>query len=207
MPPSDFFVPPESARAEIEVKKSRFIAEIFYAADASAAREQLKAQKTRYVDASHVVHAFITGAQGETRGMSDDGEPAGTSARPVMDVLAGKNYTNCLLTVARYFGGTLLGTGGLVKAYGDAAKAVIALCKSSPLVQKCRVSAQIPYESYERCARLFAQLGAEGVENVFETDVTITVELPQVHLEQLKKELADITSGRGVLQTLTTRQQ
>src|SRR5574344_183749 len=81
--------------------------------------------KIQYADATHVVHAFVTGTFGEVNGMSDDGEPAGTAGRPVLEVLKGSNITNVLLTVTRYFGGTLLGTGGLVKAYGDCAKLAI----------------------------------------------------------------------------------
>lgn len=113
------------AVSETLVKHSRFIAELLPCASQSDARELLKFQKAKYFDASHVVHAFVVGTSAEIRGMSDDGEPSGTAARPVLDVLCGKNCTNALLTVTRYFGGTLLGTGGLVKAYTDAAKAVI----------------------------------------------------------------------------------
>jgi uncharacterized YigZ family protein len=119
------------ASAEIKVKRSRFIAEVFPVTNAVHARETLKQQKARYAGASHVVHAFITGAQGEVRGMSDNGEPPGTAARPMMNVLGGKECTNILLTVTRYFGGTLLGTGGLARAYGQAAREVLARAETT----------------------------------------------------------------------------
>jgi uncharacterized YigZ family protein len=172
-------------QAEIEVKHSRFIAEVFPVASQIDARETLKSQKKRYEDASHIVHAFIAGAKGEIRGMSDDGEPAGTAARPIMDILAGKNCTNILLTVTRYFGGTLLGTGGLVKAYGDAAKAVLAVCDFKPLIEKCRFSFSIPYDAYAKAERFLLSAGAENVNAVFETAVTITGSIPKTDWEPL----------------------
>jgi uncharacterized YigZ family protein len=185
------------AQAEIEVKHSRFIAEVFPIASQIDAREMLKQQKKRYEAASHVVHAFIAGAKGEIRGMSDDGEPAGTAARPIMDILAGKNCTNILLSVTRYFGGTLLGTGGLVKAYGDAAKAALAVCRFEPLVEKCRFTFSIPYDAYAKTERFLPSAGAENVNAVFETDVTVTGTIPKNGWESLRAFISDLTAGKG----------
>ena len=78
--------------------------------------EYVKSQKAKYADATHVVHAFVIGPGAEVMGMSDDGEPSGTAGRPALDVLRGRGCTNTVLTITRWFGGTLLGTGGLVKA-------------------------------------------------------------------------------------------
>ena len=114
-------VPLEEATAELNVKNSRFISEVFPVSSQADAREKLHELKKKYSDATHVVHAFVVGASGEVNGMSDDGEPSGTAGRPVLDVLKGSGLTNILLTVTRYFGGTLLGTGGLVHAYSDSA--------------------------------------------------------------------------------------
>jgi uncharacterized YigZ family protein len=161
------------------------------------AREMLKSQKKRYEDASHVVHAFIAGAKGEIRGMSDDGEPAGTAARPIMDILAGKNCTNILLTVTRYFGGTLLGTGGLVKAYGDAAKAVLAVCEFKPFIEKCRFAFSIPYDAYTKAERFLLSSGAENVDTVFETEVTITGSIPKTDLGSLQALVRELNHDWG----------
>ena len=111
--------------SETIVKGSRFLSELLPCESQAEAREILKSQKTKYADATHVVHAFIVGKNAEVMGMSDDGEPGGTAGRPVLDVLKGSGCTNVILTVTRWFGGTLLGTGGLVKAYGNGAKDVI----------------------------------------------------------------------------------
>ena len=104
---------------EIIIKGSRFISEVFSVSSQQEARDRLHEQKLRYSDATHVCHCFIAGLKAETCGMSDDGEPSGTAGRPMLDILKGSGITNILVTVTRYFGGTLLETGGLVKAYGD----------------------------------------------------------------------------------------
>jgi uncharacterized YigZ family protein len=151
----------EGATATIEVKRSKFIADAFPLTGENPPRDILRRQKERYRDASHVVHAFIAGDTGEIRGMSDDGEPGGTAARPIMDIIAGIHCTNILLTVTRYFGGTLLGTGGLVRAYGAAARAVLSLCKTGPLPPPRRIlRCTVPYSRYESLARALTAIGA-----------------------------------------------
>ena len=110
---------------EETIKGSRFLSELFPCESQTQARDLVKAQKTKYPDATHVVHAFVIGPAAEILGMSDDGEPSGTAGRPSLDVLKGFGCTNTLVTITRWFGGTLLGTGGLVKAYSGGVKQVI----------------------------------------------------------------------------------
>lgn len=145
----------EEERAELIIKNSRFIAETFVVTNQAEARNKLHEIKEQYFDATHVVHAFIVGKAGETCGMSDDGEPSGTAGRPVLDVLKGTGITNILLTVTRYFGGTLLGTGGLVHAYGDSAKEVLAKVKTEELVEKVHFLFDADYSLYESIKRSY----------------------------------------------------
>ena len=184
---------------ETLVKHSRFIAELLPCASQSEARELLKSQKAKYADASHVVHAFVTGPSAEIRGMSDDGEPSGTAARPVLDVLCGRKCTNALLTVTRYFGGTLLGTGGLVKAYGDAAKAVIEkaerLGSFSELVEKTRFSFTASYVAYEKIRRLMKCYRLFGVEERFESAVSVSGEIESGELQDFSDAIRDASGG------------
>ena len=130
----------QSCSFEEVIKGSRFLSELIICESQSMARDLVKAQKTKYADATHVVHAFVVGKGAEVLGMSDDGEPSGTAGRPVLDVLKGRGCTNTLLTVTRWFGGTLLGTGGLVKAYSGGAKQVIQRADDlklfEPLIEK-----------------------------------------------------------------------
>ena len=123
-------------QTELVIKNSRFLNELFPCTKQEEARSIIKAQKTKYFDSTHVVHGFMLGLSGEIMGMSDDGEPSGTAGRPVLDVIKGRNCTNLVLTVTRWFGGTLLGTGGLVKAYGDGAKSVMEKAASDGLIQE-----------------------------------------------------------------------
>jgi uncharacterized YigZ family protein len=163
----------QGASAEVVVKSSRFIAETFPVTGAEDAREQLRLQKARYHGASHVVHAFVAGRAAELRGMSDDGEPPGTAARPIMDILAGRRVTGILLTVTRYFGGTLLGTGGLVRAYGDAARAVLPRCRFIPWRTLVPYECTVPYEHYAALRRRLEQEGAEDIQADFGTEVRL----------------------------------
>lgn len=190
------------AYAEITVKNSRFIAELFPVSDQKQAREKLREQKERYADAAHVVHAFIAGSGAEVMGMSDDGEPPGTAGRPVLDVLKGRRCTNLLLTVARYFGGTLLGTGGLVKAYGDAAKAVLAAAVFETLTAKSTFSCTVPYQLASQIKRYLCGIGAQHIEETYETEVTIRCRVDTARTQALAAFITDLTNGqrRAVIQ-------
>jgi uncharacterized YigZ family protein len=162
----------EYNKAELVIKNSRFIAESFPVQSQAAARDKLHELKLKYSDATHVVHAFIVGKAGEVSGMSDDGEPSGTAGRPVLDVLKGSGITNILITVTRYFGGTLLGTGGLVHAYGDSAKEVLSSCKAETFVEKKHFSFSTDYSLYESIKRIYNNYHIEQNSEEFDTTVS-----------------------------------
>lgn len=191
----------ENARASLVIKNSRFIAEVFPVANQSEAREMLGRQKQRYFDATHVVHAFITGLSGEVNGMSDDGEPSGTAGRPVLDVLKGSGITNILLTVTRYFGGTLLGTGGLVHAYSDSAKAVLAVCKSEPYVEKSIFSFTCGYELYEGIKRALSKFNLSEVEESFADSVMVKGKIFSAQAEECSALVKNLSKGKVIFST------
>ena len=172
------------------VKNSRFLSEIFPCQNQSEARNLLKEQKQKYPDSTHVVHAFVTGFSKEINGMSDDGEPSGTAGRPVLDVLKGSGITNILLTVTRYFGGTLLGTGGLVHAYSESAKEVLSICKAEPYVEKSSFSFSCGYDLYQTVKHLFEGFNISNLTENFGTDITVKGEIflseKNTFLEQIK---------------------
>lgn len=184
---------------ELIVKNSRFIAEVFPVTSQTSARDLLREQKKKYADASHVVHAFVIGSKAEILGMSDDGEPSGTAGRPVLDILKSRNCTNIILTITRYFGGTLLGTGGLVKAYGDSAKQVLSLAESSgiikPLVEKKVFSFKVSYEKHEMVKRYLLTVPVSNVVEKFDTDVLIEGEVELSCAEKFSKDLLNLTGG------------
>ena len=163
---------------EETIKGSRFLSELFPCTTQAGARELVKTQKTKYADATHVVHAFIIGPSGEVMGMSDDGEPSGTAGRPALDVLKGRGCTNTLLTITRWFGGTLLGTGGLVKAYGNGAKQVLATADQAglfeELVAKSSFSLSCPYDTYKIIKKLMETFHISDLEENFATEVSLS---------------------------------
>ena len=191
------------AMAEFTVKGSRFLAELLPCISQQNARELLKSQKAKYKDATHVVHAFIVGKGAEVRGMSDDGEPSGTAGRPVLDVLCGKNCTNALLTVTRWFGGTLLGTGGLVKAYGDAAKLVIAVAEErgafAELFETRSFSFSVEYARYEKITRVMQQFSVSDIRESFGLCVEVSGVIHIDEYDLFAAALGDASGGAVVL--------
>lgn len=187
------------ASAELNIKNSRFLAEAIPVTSQTEARTLLKEQKAKYADSTHVVHAFIVGTGAEVMGMSDDGEPAGTAGRPILDVLKGKKCTNIMLTVTRWFGGTLLGTGGLVKAYGDSAKAVLAQSKFHPLALMRSFSFKLNYESYEVAKRFLQSIEVENLSEQFENQITLEGFILSEKTSVLEKYITELTRGQTIV--------
>lgn len=191
----------ESVQFELNVKNSRFLAEAFIVGNAEAAREKLREQKERFSDSNHVVHAFVVGPEGNVMGCSDDGEPSGTSGRPVLEVLKGSGVTNVILTVTRWFGGTKLGTGGLVKAYTESAQGVVALMRTHELVAMSRFGVDVPYGLYEQVKKLLAAHGAEIQTEEFGEGVSMAGRLRESETEPLAVQLRDLSRGKIQLRT------
>ena len=190
---------PEAA-AELTVKKSVFRAEVFYTDDAQEAKETVKRQKDQYRDARHVVHAFVIGESGAVLGCSDDGEPAGTAGQPVLAVLKGSGITNILVTVTRWFGGTLLGTGGLVKAYSTAAKEVLGKVHTEPLIQKAEFTCECSYENHNPLLRAAAHLPISFAQTEFAQTVRLIGSIPLEYCNELAQLVTEITKGASAVQ-------
>ena len=181
--------------AEIVVRKSRFLAEATPVDSAEAARDLQRERKRIYADANHVVFAFICGPQGGVMGCSDDGEPSGTAGRPVLEVLKGSGITNVLLTVTRWFGGTLLGTGGLVRAYTESAQLVLADAPVAELVPLTRFTLALSYIHYETVRRRLPEFAAEITGEEFSAEVTLSGVLPSEKFESFSAMVRDLTNG------------
>ncbi|MBP5403315.1 MAG: YigZ family protein [Treponema sp.] len=188
---------------ELTVKNSRFINELFICDSQGSARSILKQQKDKYQDASHVCHAFVIGKAGEVLGMSDDGEPGGTAGRPMLDVLKGSGITNVLLTVTRYFGGTLLGTGGLVKAYGDCAKSAVEKAVQEnaveELLEKKDFTFSASYQLYEIIKRQIKDYKLYDLEENFSDTVTLKGKILAEQYEDFSARIKNLSSGQIVL--------
>jgi len=182
------------------IKGSRFLSELIPCNSQAEARQIIKDQKTKYADSTHVVHAFITGDGAEVMGMSDDGEPSGTAGRPVLDVLKGRNCTNCILTVTRWFGGTLLGTGGLVKAYSGGAKQVIEAANEQgafeALVHKEDFCFSTDYSLYKLIKLNLQQYHIFNLTEDFGTDITLSGQIQADEKESFTAKLLDLSNGK-----------
>ena len=188
---------------EETIKGSRFLSELFPCTEQAAARELIKSQKAKYADATHVVHAFVLGPGAEVMGMSDDGEPSGTAGRPALDVLRGRNCTNTVLTITRWFGGTLLGTGGLVKAYGNGAKGVLAAADAAglfeELVSKKTFTFSTDYALYKIIKITMEQFHLYNLAEDFGTEITIKGEIREDEHQLFISKLLDISNGKIIV--------
>ena len=185
---------------EETIKGSRFLSELFPCTEQAAARELIKSQKAKYADATHVVHAFVLGSGAEVMGMSDDGEPSGTAGRPALDVLRGRGCTNTVLTITRWFGGTLLGTGGLVKAYGSGAKQVLAAADKAglfeELVSKKAFTFTTDYALYKIIKITLEQFHIYNLTEDFATEITINGEIRKDEYQLFISKLLDVSNGK-----------
>ena len=188
---------------EETIKGSRFLSELFPCDSQAGARELVKAQKAKYADATHVVHAFIIGAGAEVMGMSDDGEPSGTAGRPALDVLRGRACTNTVLTITRWFGGTLLGTGGLVKAYGNGAKGVLAAADEAglfeELVAKKDFTFTTDYSLYKLVKNNMELFHISNLTEDFGTEIKITGKIHESEYQVFISKLLDISNGKIIV--------
>jgi uncharacterized YigZ family protein len=196
--PAAKLIPAGPARAEIRASNSRFIASAAPSATVEEARAFIAAVRAEMPDASHHVYAYIVGHGATTTlSMTDDGEPPGTAGRPAMAVLKGSGLGDVALVITRYFGGTLLGTGGLVRAYGDAAKAVLAILPRAEKIDRRELSVTLPYAAYEPARRLVAAHAGSLLEETFAADVSLRVLLPLAEVAGFTIEIAEATAGQA----------
>ena len=200
----NLYIPVGNSRSEIVVKKSRFISQCFYIKSDKEAKAIVSSLWKEHKDARHVVYGFIYGAKNsQTMGMTDDGEPKGTAGRPVLQVLKGSSITNILCTVVRYFGGIKLGTGGLVKAYTEAAQQALKELKVKELIDETAFSVTAGYEFYDQIKRAAESYSAEVITEEFTDHVYIEFRVPEKYFKDIEAALSDISNGRADIKPLT----
>lgn len=189
------------AEAEIEVKRSRFIAIAYPVTTLEEARAKVLETKKEYSDATHVVHAAVTGKSGTLYSSSDDREPKNTAGRPAIEVLKGSGITNICVCIIRYFGGTLLGTGGLVKAYGDSVKEVLKTVETEELIDYSPFTLKLQYDLYTPVKTIIEKYDAVTLDEDFGVGITIKGNIPTDNKENFKKEITNTGQGRIQLDT------
>ena len=168
--------------AEVTEKKSRFIANIFHVENVTEADEKIKQINKKYYDAKHNCYAYIVDG---IEKCSDDGEPSKTAGAPMLDILKKNQFTNVLVIVTRYFGGILLGTGGLVRAYSEATKRAIENSDVVEIVSGERYIIEGSYENVNNVLYWCNKLNIKICENVYETSIKLTIESTKEDKEKL----------------------
>ena len=196
-------IPAEETASEIRVANSRFIANITPAFSVDEARAFIKRIKSEYSDATHNVPAFIIGhGTAVIAHSSDDGEPSGTAGRPALTVLQGSGLGDAAVVVTRYFGGTKVGTGGLVRAYGDAVRAVLAGVPRAEKVATNTAGFTVSYSLLDRMIILVEEHHGQILGRDFAAEVTLTARFRVEDLPAFEAALISATRGTAEIEIL-----
>jgi uncharacterized YigZ family protein len=196
VPASAYRIPIKEVRSEIERTKSRFICIVTHAATQAEAKEFISRIKTEFPDATHHVYAYRAGfGNSFIEGMSDDGEPSGTAAPPLLAILRGSGLGDIAVVVVRYYGGTNLGTGGLVRAYGDALRSTMESLKTEMKVERTILQIALPYPLYETVQKTISKYDGEILQETFEGEILIKTQLLQELTEKFIKDILGISAG------------
>ena len=179
----------ENTTAEIVEKKSKFIANVFYIETIEEAENKIKEIKKKYFDARHNCFAYsIFSKEGIINRFSDDGEPSGTAGAPMLNILTSKNLSNCLVVVTRYFGGILLGTGGLVRAYTGAMQEALSGITEINKDIGIEVKFEVTYSDLEKLKYYLKQNDIKILDMLYLENVDVTVETTSEKLENIEKQ-------------------
>ncbi len=185
------------AQAEIKVKGSRFIAEAFPVASAEAAEARIAEVRKREYNATHHCTAYRVGADGHVFRFNDDGEPSGTAGAPILRQIDSRALTNTLVVVTRYYGGTKLGTGGLVRAYGEAASEVLDRCAVVTRILRTDVRLRFGYDDTSPAMHTIQQFDAEIRATHYTEETEIVVGVRKSETAAFVAAFVDALSGRG----------
>ena len=187
---------------EIVEKKSRFIANVRKVESEEEALTFIEEMKKRYYDARHNCSAFVIGARGELTRCSDDGEPSGTAGRPMLEVLLDSEIRGVAAVVTRYFGGTLLGTGGLVRAYTQSLQEAMKHCPTAMMKYGKRIQIDTDYNGIGKILYYMGQQGLTQENSEYTDKVRITVLVPGEDAAHFSKEVTELTAGRSKIEVL-----
>jgi len=200
-------IPAREGRTEIRVMNSRFIATLAPVFSVDEARAFVTRIRAEFADASHNVPAYVVGHDASVIAhCNDDGEPSGTAGRPALAVLQGSGLGDAAVVVSRYFGGTKLGTGGLVRAYGDAVREVIAATPRAQKVATHTVLLATPYRLFEQVRLLVEAHNGLILDEEFAADVTVTAQFTVEHLPAFQEGLRELSHGRLAAEIVETNE-
>ena len=195
----DYLTLARAASSEHVVQKSRFIAAAAPAASEEEALSHLKAQRAAYKAASHYCYAYIIGENAGIMRYKDDGEPSGTAGIPILEALRKNSVVNACIVVIRYFGGVLLGAGGLTRAYSHAANEAVKAAGLALVEPSVRLSVTAGYPFWDKLEYLLGQRPVTGMEKAFAAQVDISFIVRQKNTDILTKEILDCTLGTALI--------
>ena len=181
---------------EIIEKKSRFIATVAPVESEEEALAFIEAMKKKYWDARHNCFAYVIGERGQLARCSDDGAPGGTAGKPMLDVLLGEEIRNIVVVVTRYFGGTLLGTGGLVRAYSSSTHAGIRASVIITRIRGLKLNINTDYNGLGKVQYILGQRGIKLIDSIYTENVELSVLLPLGEVKTVEAEITEGTNGR-----------
>jgi uncharacterized YigZ family protein len=191
-------IPAGESRIELQVKNSRFIGRAGYAPSIEAAKDFIKKIKSEEPGATHAVYAFAVGHGATvTHGMSDAGEPSGTAGKPALAVVKGSNLGDVAVVIIRHFGGTKLGTGGLVKAYTETAQLALAELPVTEKIEYKSGQIIIPYGLYEQVKRMVNAYDGHIDSEDFAVDVTLNLTFTEDNFPGFAADLSELTNGQA----------
>lgn len=193
--PIEYLSVAKECRTELIIRKSRFIAQAFPVQSVEEVNSALRSVQESYPDASHICYAYRCGLSAEVVRFSDAGEPGGTAGRPILEVIEREDLRNTLITVTRYFGGTLLGAAGLVRAYGGSAAAVVAAAGKAVYKLHGEYELNVDYPLWGRVERILIENGIRIAQAEYGTDVLLRILIPTTHADKLYGLLRDASAG------------
>ena len=183
----------KDSNSEIVEKKSKFIANVFYVESVQEAEEKIKEIKRKYYDAKHNCFAYsVFSEEGIINRFSDDGEPSGTAGSPMLNIINSKELTNILVVVTRYFGGILLGTGGLVRAYTSAFQEALKQTKEIEKDVGMREKIVTTYQDLEKLKYYLKQKNIDIMEIEYNEDVNVFIDISKEKLKELQSSIKDL---------------
>ena len=181
---------------EIVEKKSRFIANVFCVENQEQAEARIAEISKKYWDARHNCYAYVIGANSEITKCSDNGEPSGTAGKPILEVINGSGITNILIIVTRYFGGVLLGTGGLVRAYTQAAQAGLANCEVGEMVYAQKLTLEVGYNMINNVQYYLGQNDITISDSRYEANVQFDICVKEADIQRITDGLTQKCEGQ-----------
>ena len=191
---TEYYIPTAESEAELVEKRSRFLGQVFPVESEAAARACIEAVRKRHYDARHHCWCYRLREGGAER-YSDDGEPQGTAGQPMLNVFQREEVTNVCCVVTRYFGGILLGAGGLVRAYTQAAKLALDAAGISVVRRWVEAAVPCPYALFERVKQEVEGCGGALGETEYAAEVTVHALLPEGRVEEFCRRITELTSG------------